>query len=95
MARRHPELRPVLDELSRDHEQVTELLTAVRKLVDGLGTGPEPDPAEARRIRRELDGLVALVESHFTFEERKLVTALNALEEPLPEDFALRDLTER
>ncbi|MFJ9808559.1 hemerythrin domain-containing protein [Streptomyces sp. NPDC101158] len=95
LARRHPELRPVLDELSRDHEQVTELLTAVRKLVDGLGTGPEPDPAEVRRIRGELDGLVALVESHFTFEERKLVTALNALDDPLPEDFALRDLTER
>ncbi|MFI1809353.1 hemerythrin domain-containing protein [Streptomyces sp. NPDC020422] len=96
LARRHPELRPVLEELSRDHEQVTEILRAVQKLVDGLGTGPEPDPAEVRRISGELDGLVALVESHFTYEERKLVTALNGLEGRLPEgfaDFALRDLT--
>ncbi|MEV5971387.1 hemerythrin domain-containing protein [Streptomyces sp. NPDC051921] len=95
LARRHPELRPVLDELARDHEQVTELLRAAQELGDGLGAGPEPDPAEVRRTLGELDGLVALVESHFTFEERKLVTALNALDEPLPGDFALRDLTER
>ncbi|MER8044568.1 hemerythrin domain-containing protein [Streptomyces sp. NPDC094032] len=104
LALRHPELRPVLDELSRDHEQVTELLRAVQKLVDGLGAGPEPDPAEARRISGELDGLVALVESHFTYEERKLVSALNALNAldgsagALPagfEEFALSDLTER
>ncbi|MEU6975643.1 MULTISPECIES: hemerythrin domain-containing protein [unclassified Streptomyces] len=100
LARRHPELRPVLDELSRDHEQVTELLRAVRKLVDGLGAGPEPDPAEVRRISGELDGLVALVESHFTYEERKLVAALNALDgsegarDAGFEDFALRDLTQ-
>ena len=32
-----------------------------------------------RRLRTELDTLAALVESHFTYEERKLVDALNSL----------------
>ncbi|NML51910.1 hemerythrin domain-containing protein [Streptomyces sp. R302] len=45
------------------------------------------------RLQTLLDGLIALVESHFTYEEKKLVAALNGLSPPLPDDFALRDLT--
>ncbi|MFD4370371.1 hypothetical protein [Streptomyces sp. NPDC058486] len=53
---------------------------------------------EARRVRGELDGLdglIALVESRFTYEEKNLRAALNGLSVPLSEDFALRDLTGR
>ena len=63
LAREHPELAPVLAELERDHRQVAEILRR-------LAAGPSPD---------ELAGLEALLESHFTYEERKLVAALNAL----------------
>lgn len=34
------------------------------------------DPA---RVRVELEGLTALLESHFVYEEKRLVAALNAL----------------
>ncbi|MEU5216728.1 hemerythrin domain-containing protein [Streptomyces sp. NPDC020807] len=96
LAETYPSLRPVLAELARDHEQVEEILRRLQELLDALpGTeaGTEPDPAEVRRVRGELDGLVALVESHFTYEEKKLVTALNELGTPLPDDFRLADLT--
>lgn len=99
LAEAYPALRPVLDELARDHEQVEAILTELQGLLDGLpadtGAGTAPDPAEVRRVRGQLDGLIALVESHFTYEEKKLVTALNELGTPLPDDFTLSDLTGR
>ncbi|MDV5142939.1 hemerythrin domain-containing protein [Streptomyces sp. SBC-4] len=99
LAETYPALRPVLDELARDHEQIEVLLTRLQDLLDGLptdtGAGAGPDPTEARRVCGELDGLIALVESHFTYEEKKLVTALNELGTPLPDDFRLSDLTGR
>jgi hypothetical protein len=42
-------------------------------------TGADPDPGATERARRELDGLAAILESHFGYEERKLVTVLNEL----------------
>ncbi|GAB3374186.1 hypothetical protein GCM10027452_32160 [Micromonospora halotolerans] len=35
--------------------------------------------ADGRTVRAELDGLAALLESHFSYEERKLAAALNRL----------------
>jgi hypothetical protein len=67
LAREHPELAPVLAELERDHRQVAEILRRV-------AASPTAD---------ELAGLAALLESHFTYEERKLVAALNALDADL------------
>ncbi|HEY2669037.1 MAG TPA: hemerythrin domain-containing protein [Rugosimonospora sp.] len=114
LAGRFPELRPVIDELERDHRMVADILRRLEDLlgglglglgldglgVDGLGAGglrveglapgepadPDgagpgvPDPGMARRVRAELSGLTALLESHFTYEERRLVAALNSLE---------------
>jgi hypothetical protein len=70
LAREHPELRPVLDELGRDHRILSEALTALAEL------GPDVDPVV---LRRELDGVAALMETHFTYEERKIANALSAL----------------
>lgn len=97
LAEAYPALRPVLDELARDHVQVEEILVRLQELLDTLPAerATDPDPAEMRRVRGELDGLIALVESHFTYEEKKLVTALNELGTPLPDDFTLADLTGR
>ncbi|MET7462663.1 hemerythrin domain-containing protein [Nonomuraea sp. NPDC005501] len=91
LAEHVPELRPVLEELARDHRQVSDMLRTLQDLLDGLAT---TGAAEARRVRGELDGLAALVESHFTYEERKIVAALDTLRAPAwaasPPDFLLR-----
>ncbi|MGR6321247.1 hemerythrin domain-containing protein [Micromonospora soli] len=71
LAEQVPELRPVLAELSADHTVVASILTRVDKLL--------ADATDGRSVRAELDGLAALLESHFTYEERKLVAALNRL----------------
>ena len=70
LARRHPELRAVLDGLERDHQLIADLLRRV------VALAAEPDRAA---IQRELDGLAAILESHFRWEERRLVTALDSV----------------
>ncbi|SCE88939.1 Hemerythrin HHE cation binding domain-containing protein [Micromonospora viridifaciens] len=71
LAEQAPELRPVLAELRADHRVVADLLRRVDALLAGAADGPT--------VRAELDGLAALLESHFTYEERKLVAALDAV----------------
>lgn len=80
LADRFPELRPALAQLERDHHLVAEMLRAVEKLLDGVG--PEPGEAEIARVRGELDGMAALLESHFVYEEKTLVAALNSMSSP-------------
>jgi hemerythrin-like domain-containing protein len=77
LAERFPELRPVIEELSHDHHVVTGILRSLEEILGGLGA--DLGPAEARRVRAELDGLTALLESHFVYEEKRIVAALNAL----------------
>jgi hypothetical protein len=69
LAARHPELRSFLAELERDHQVIAGLLTRVRTLADG-----------GEDVREELDGLAAILETHFIGEEKRLVTVLNAIE---------------
>ncbi|WP_367128097.1 hemerythrin domain-containing protein [Saccharothrix sp. HUAS TT1] len=69
LAREHPELRPVLDELGRDHRIVSDALRSLAALGD----------VEPVVLRRELDSVAALVETHFTYEERKIAGLLSAL----------------
>jgi len=72
-----PELRPIVEKLKQDHVLVSGLLHNLQRVVDGIPA--EPDEADARRIRGELAGLNAILESHFSFEERRIVDALNSL----------------
>lgn len=72
-----PELRPTVELLRHDHVLVGGLLKSMRRVLDGIPA--DPDEAAARRIRAELDGLSAILESHFAFEERRIVAALNSL----------------
>jgi hemerythrin-like domain-containing protein len=78
LAEQFPELRPAIKELERDHHLVAGILRSLQTLLGGLVPGT--DPAEAQRVRAELDGLAALLESHFVYEEKKLVAALNSLD---------------
>ena len=57
-----------------------EILRRLQKLLGGLGA--QADPAGAQRVRGELDGLAALLESHFVYKEKRLVSALNSLSAP-------------
>ncbi|GAA2362196.1 hypothetical protein GCM10010404_15080 [Nonomuraea africana] len=80
LAEEFPELRPVLEKLQEDHYLVSDILRRIEALVGDLDA--ELDEDEADRVRRELDGLSAIVESHFSFEERQIVEALNSLNAP-------------
>jgi hypothetical protein len=71
LARRFPELREVLAGLERDHQMMAGMLRRVSELAGALDT----DGALA-----ELDGLAALLRSHFAWEEKRLAAALNSLE---------------
>jgi len=75
LAAQHPELRDTLDGLARDHLVVAEILQRIEEI---LRTADD-DPAGARR---EIDGLAAILESHFRWEERAIVAALDGLDDP-------------
>jgi hypothetical protein len=77
LAEQFPELRPVLEELGRDHRLVEDSLHQLQALLDGLDQ--EVDPVI---VRSELDSLAALMETHFVYEEKRIVSALNALNAP-------------
>ncbi len=80
LAEEFPELRPVLEELAYDHDVMTGILERLEELVAAVG--PESAPAEILYVQRELDGLTAIMESHFFYEEKRIVAALNSLEPP-------------
>jgi iron-sulfur cluster repair protein YtfE (RIC family) len=69
----YPDLAPVIGKLAEDHVLVAGLLGQLRDL---LAAPPDPDPAT---LQRELDGLTAILESHFSFEERRITAALDTL----------------
>ncbi|MFJ8045583.1 hemerythrin domain-containing protein [Kitasatospora sp. NPDC096147] len=80
LAREYPELRPVLEQLTEDHRMISGLVEALEQVLAGVGD--EPGEEEVARVRSRLDGLGAIMESHFAFEERRIVTALNGLRGP-------------
>ncbi|WP_433603124.1 hemerythrin domain-containing protein [Nocardia sp. CA-135953] len=61
-------------ELRTDHQLVADILRRLTELLDSIG----PDNADT--VRRELDVLAAILESHFHWEERRLVQAFDELE---------------
>ena len=71
----HPELAPVLRRLEQDHSMLSHLLGELARAADGAGSAEE--------LELHLDGVSALMESHFRYEERQLLAVL--------EDLALED----
>ena len=80
LAARHPELRDFLGRLERDHQVIAGMLGRVQRTAAELQPGNEPEPGREAVIRAELDGLAAVLETHFIGEEKRLVAVLNALE---------------
>jgi hemerythrin-like domain-containing protein len=72
IAAAHPELRPVLSALEQDHAMIGHLLSDLRAAVDHAAPPDELD--------RHLDGVAAIMENHFRYEERQLLTVLDKLE---------------
>lgn len=71
LAKQFPALAPALAKLGEDHQVVARLQEEIQRLVD-----EEADPA---KLREELDRLTGELEDHFAYEERTVVTALNAI----------------
>ncbi|MGD9482634.1 hemerythrin domain-containing protein [Streptomyces sp. TRM70308] len=72
IATAHPELRPVLRSLEEDHSMIAHLLGSLRAAVDRAAPPEELD--------RHLEGIAAIMENHFRYEERQLLTVLETLE---------------
>ncbi|MGJ6980663.1 hemerythrin domain-containing protein [Aestuariimicrobium soli] len=68
----HPHLAPVLRSLERDHSMIDYLLNELAVAVDRAAPADELD--------RHLEGIGALMENHFRYEERQLLTVLETLE---------------
>jgi iron-sulfur cluster repair protein YtfE (RIC family) len=80
IAEEFPELRKVISELKTDHNRIDWILGALEKLLSNLPT--DPDPATAAHVRAELEGLSAIMETHFVYEEKKLISVLNSMDLP-------------
>lgn len=80
IAEEFPELRKVLAELRSDHNQLDWLLGNLRKLLADLPA--TPDPATAKKVREEVAALSAIMQTHFIYEEKKLISVLNGMDVP-------------
>jgi hemerythrin-like domain-containing protein len=67
----HPELGGIIDKLMQDHSMLAHLLASLR-------TAAERGD-DAASIGRHLDGIAAIMESHFRFEEREILEPLRAI----------------
>ncbi|MET8115615.1 hemerythrin domain-containing protein [Streptomyces prasinus] len=72
VAAAYPKLRPVLRSLEQDHSMIAHLLGGLRNAVDRAAPPEELD--------QHLEGIAAIMENHFRYEERQLLTVLETLE---------------
>ncbi|MCC2333636.1 hemerythrin domain-containing protein [Cellulomonas wangsupingiae] len=66
-----PQLRDVVDQLVRDHAMLSHLLGELQRAVDAR-EGPAA-------LHRHLDGIEAVMETHFRYEEKRLLPVLSGL----------------
>ncbi|MFD9067895.1 nitroreductase/quinone reductase family protein [Kitasatospora purpeofusca] len=78
LARSHPELRGVLEQLAEEHRTVARLKDELVALVSDL------DPAEPEAFRAALARTADELESHLAREERELLPALAGIPFPPP-----------
>lgn len=72
LERRHPNLADVLRKLRQDHSMMAHLIT---ELDHARQTATTSD-----QLARHMDGIGAIMESHFRYEERQLLGVLDALD---------------
>ncbi|MEV6601915.1 hemerythrin domain-containing protein [Actinoplanes sp. NPDC051346] len=71
IAEQYPQLRDTLHYLRQDHSMIAHLLAGMQAAVARAAA-----PAE---LHRHLEGVAAIMESHFRYEERQLLTVLETL----------------
>lgn len=76
LVERRPDLVPVVRQLGQDHSMIEHLIGGLRRALD------ERAPAEEQL--RHLDGVEAVMESHFRFEERRLLDVLDRIADDEP-----------
>lgn len=74
LLRARPDLEPVIANLVQDHRMIATIVASGRDLATEAG-GATTERRKA--IGRELNGLAAIVESHFSYEERAISDALD------------------
>ncbi|MEU5157604.1 hemerythrin domain-containing protein [Glycomyces sp. NPDC021274] len=67
----HPDLKPVIGKLMTDHNMLEHLIGQLTAAMDS-----DADPDE---LHRHLDGIGAVMETHFRYEESQLLVVLDAL----------------
>jgi hemerythrin-like domain-containing protein len=72
LSARHPRLRSTIAKLMQDHKMIAALLTQFDHTLTASATPHE--------LVRHLDGLSAIMESHFNYEERQLLDTLSTLD---------------
>lgn len=77
LVRDRPDLAATVAKLTEDHELIAGILSRVRELADKAAAPGEGGGEGAEAIGRELDGLAAIMESHFRYEERTISRALD------------------
>ena len=68
----YPDLAPALRALEHDHALIAPPLQGLRSATDRA--------AGLEELDRHLDGVAAIMENHFRYEERQLLTVLERLE---------------
>ncbi|MGH3432903.1 MAG: hemerythrin domain-containing protein [Thermocrispum sp.] len=68
----HPELAEAVGKLLQDHSMIDHLLAGLQSVLDRQDAAPQ-------QIIRHLDGIEAVMETHFRFEEKVLAQALDEL----------------
>ena len=71
IAAAHPELADTLRYLQQDHVMIAHLVSGLQAAVDRAAP-----PSE---LTRHLEGIAAIMESHFRYEERALLAVLDTL----------------
>ncbi|GAB3137470.1 hypothetical protein GCM10027290_03250 [Micromonospora sonneratiae] len=71
IAEQHPELRETLHYLRQDHSMIAHLLAGLQAAVARA--------APPTVLDRHLEGLEAIMESHFSYKERQLLAVLETL----------------
>ncbi|MEV7601170.1 hemerythrin domain-containing protein [Kitasatospora sp. NPDC089797] len=78
LVRERPDLAPTVAKLVEDHGMIGGILARVRELAEQAAREAGHPEADLTAIGRELDGLAAIMDSHFGYEERAIGAALDA-----------------
>ncbi len=71
VAAEHPDLRETLRKLEQDHSMIAYLVSALEAAIHARDSRSD--------LSRYLEGIAAIMESHFRYEERQLLTVLETL----------------